>query len=57
MFETWMQAAMSWNYDIGKATVKADNLCMFAPDEALNKVDPDSSDHFLAEWRDAIQHQ
>lgn len=43
-----MQAAMSWNYDSGKATVKADSLCTFVPDEALNKVDPDSSYHFLA---------
>lgn len=46
-----MQAAMSWNYDTGRATVKADSLYTFAPDEGLNKADPDNPYLFLAELK------
>jgi len=40
-----MQDAMSWNYDISRASVKADSLYT----SALNKVDPDNFYLFLAE--------
>lgn len=39
-FETWAQAGMSWNYAMGRATVKADSLYTFSPETKWTQIIP-----------------